>query len=98
MKSRLKELNNVLKDVLKSSQVLGFKIYVANAHEILYQFYKELGDYDKSLQYHEQFKMHNDSVYNINATAKFNEVDIIYQAERDKVELAPKRKRGQDFK
>lgn len=50
---------------------------------ILYLAYKQLGDFENALAYHEAFKMHQDSIFNAQTVREMTRQEVSYQFERE---------------
>ncbi|PLX04870.1 MAG: hypothetical protein C0594_08645 [Marinilabiliales bacterium] len=84
---------------LKIAQEIGANLEARHSFESLSQTYEELGDYKQALEYYKNFKMMNDSVYNLEKSSQIAELNTMYETEKkeQEIELLNKDKQLQDI-
>lgn len=54
----------------------------------LYRFYKETGDFEQSLRFHERYTAIRDSVFNLEVSGQVEEMEVQYQTAQKEAEIA----------
>ncbi|MDC6364744.1 MULTISPECIES: tetratricopeptide repeat protein [Flavobacteriaceae] len=62
----------------------------AEAHKIIYQYNQHVGNFSEALNNHIQFKVINDSIYNLKSNQRMSELQTIYETEKKEAALALK--------
>jgi tetratricopeptide (TPR) repeat protein/two-component sensor histidine kinase len=80
---------------LATAQQLKNDILLNNAHEQLFRFYKELGQFEAALAHHEAFRSMQDSIFQGDQKQEIQRLEVIFETEKMKAEVEQWRQKAE---
>lgn len=81
---------NTLEKAKVEANNLNIESLKLKINKLLSQSYESIGDYKKSLDHFKAFKSLNDTIYNVESTNSFSELQTIYETEKKEAEITLK--------
>lgn len=77
---------NYLKKSLEIGQQVQAKLHIARAYRLIAECYEELQNYKMALEFHKQYKVFNDSVFNLDKNKQVARMQTLYETEKKEKE------------
>jgi len=85
-KGQLNQAESYLTSAFDYAKAASIK-ELAGISKQMYAFYKETGDYEKSLSFFENYKVLNDSIFNLSASQQVERLESVYQNKQKEAEI-----------